>query len=116
MVPWVIKYRHSIWFTMLKPFGVRVFLFWPRELVSPPHPFFNNRSFKDKNPMTFSRVIWNLGQNVTVLPDGFLHRVTGDSMSMVNRVSLGKHKPGSVCQLIINTSKWPKPLTYALNL
>lgn len=75
IVPWVIKRRHSIWFTMLKQFGVRFFFC-----------FSNNRSFKDKNPMTFSRVIWNLGQNVTVLPDGFLHKVTGDSKSMVNRV------------------------------
>ena len=48
----VIKHRHSIWFTMLKQSGVRFFFFFCQgslcfSLV------LNNRSFKDKNPMTF---------------------------------------------------------------
>ena len=51
-VLWVIKHRHSIWFTMLKQSGVRIFfLFCQGSLCF--SLVLNNRSFRDKNPMTF---------------------------------------------------------------
>lgn len=84
IVLWVVKHEHSIWFTMLKQFGVSFFffakgaylfsLFWTIDLL------------KTRIQWPSLRVIWNLGQNVTVLTDGFLHTVTGDIKSMVNRV------------------------------
>lgn len=85
IVLWVIKHRHSIWFTMLKQSGVRFFSFFAKGSCAFPL-FWTIDLSKTRIQWPSSRVIWNLGQNVTVLTDGFPHTVTGDAKSMVNRV------------------------------
>lgn len=74
IVLWVIKHRHSIWFTMLKQSGVRFFFFFflAKGACAFPLSWTIDLS-KTRIQWPSSRVIWNLGQNVTVLTDRFPH-------------------------------------------